>query len=318
MIVRSIFFIVCLLRIGAVEELINAAPVQIPGQTLRDGKVSRQGVDLFFRIVGDRGPLAIILAGGPGADPSYVQPVVAELSKHYQCLLFEQRGTGRSKLKMYNFQTINFQEYLGDLEALRTYLKQEKLLLVGHSWGAMLALSYAGTYPKRTRAVVSIDSGPIAENHAAAEEANITRRLLPSEQQEVLEWEKRKTTDPILAFGEIQRIMMSAYFYDRQKAAQSLHYMAPGINTEVMRLGYQPEFGSLHKFIRSRLPAIKSPVLLVHGRQDAVAEASVAEAHSLIKRSQLALINNCGHLPWLEQPNQLWEKVNAFLDELQK
>jgi proline iminopeptidase len=319
MIQRAFCFFLCFITIATIEpESLNAAPVQTSIQAVRERKLSRNGLDLFFRIVGDKGPLVIILAGGPGADPGYMQPVFTELSKNYQCVVFEQRGTGRSKLRTYDFRTVNFQAYLEDLEALRTELKQKKLLLLGNSWGAMLALSYAGTYPNRAGAVVSIDSGPIAEEHAAAEEANVIRRLLPSELQEIGEWEKRKTTDPSLAFGKIQRIMMTAYFQDRQKAAQSLGLIWPGLNIEVMRLGYQPEFGSLQKFIRSRLRAIKAPVLLVHGRQDPVAEGGVAEAHSLIRRSQLVLINNCGHLPWLEQPDQFWESVNAFLKALQK
>jgi proline iminopeptidase len=225
---------------------------------------------------------------------------------------------GRSKLKTYDSGTINFQQYLDDLEALRKALNQQKLLLVGQSWGAMLALSYAGTYPNHIRAVVSIDAGPIAEDHAAAEEANVIRRLLPSEQKEIDEWEKRKAMDPLPAFREIQRIMAAAYFQDPQRAHEFVNDVWPTLNIEVMRLGYQKEFGALHEFIRSRLRAIRARVLLVHGLQDAVAEGGVVEAHRLIRGSQLALINNCGHVPWLEQPDQLWDTVNRFLTALQK
>jgi len=296
----------------------NAGPLQPSGQVPREGRLSRDGVDLFFRIFGEKGPLVIILAGGPGADPGYMKPVVAALSNNYQCVLFEQRGTGRSKLKTYDSGTINFQQYLDDLEALRKALNQQKLLLVGQSWGAMLALSYAGTYPNHIRAVVSIDAGPIAEDHAAAEEANVIRRLLPSEQKEIDEWEKRKAMDPLPAFREIQRIMAAAYFQDPQRAHEFVNDVWPTLNIEVMRLGYQKEFGALHEFIRSRLRAIRARVLLVHGRQDAVAEGGVVEAHRLIRGSQLALINNCGHVPWLEQPDQLWDTVNRFLRALQK
>jgi len=52
---------------------------------------------------------------------------------------------------------------------------------------------------------------------------------------------------------------------------------------------------------------------LVHGRQDAVAEGGVVEAHHLIKSSRLALIDKCGHVPWIEQPEELWKAVEAFI-----
>jgi len=298
---------------------IAAGPVWLGAmEPARDGEFTRNGIVLHYRIIGAKGSLAVILAGGPGGDPGYVQPVVDELSKSYQCVVFEQRGTGRSKLATYDAKNIAFEEYLKDLEALRIHLGQSKLLLVGHSWGGMLGLSYAGTYPNRVRALVSIDSGPIAEEHAVAEEANGLRRLLPAERDQVEKWEQRKAADPFLVFAETLRLMMSAYFYNPKRAEDSLHWMTPQLNMRVMWLGYQPAFGSLHEFIRARLSAVKAPVLLIHGRQDPVAEAGVAEAHQLIRRSRLILINECGHMPWIEQPEQLWKAVHSFLASLPK
>ncbi len=230
----------------------------------------------------------------------------------FLCLLLEQRGTGRSKLATYSENTINFQSYLDDLEALRKHLNQPKLLLVGHSWGGMLALSYAGTYPDRVRAVISIDAGPIAEEHAIAEEANALRRLDRREQDRLMELDKRKAADPVGTFAEMQRATLGAYFYDARKASSAATWLTGDSNLEVMRLGYEPAFGSLNTFIRARLHSIRAPVLLVHGRQDAVAEGGVVEAHQLIKSSRLVFIDKCGHVPWIEQPEALWKAVERI------
>jgi proline iminopeptidase len=278
-----------------------------------DGAVDRGQFSLHYTISGNGGPLIVVLAGGPGGDPSYLKPVVDRLSTRSLCLLLEQRGTGRSKLATYNEKTINFQSYLDDLEALRKHLNQPKLLLVGHSWGGMLALSYAGTYPDRVRAVISIDAGPIAEEHAIAGEANALRRIDRREQGRLLELDKRKSADPVGTFAEIQRATLGAYFYDVGKASTAATWLTGDSNLEVMRLGYEPAFGSLNAFIRARLHSIRAPVLLVHGRQDAVAEGGVVEAHQLIKSSRLAFIDKCGHLPWIEQPDELWKAVEAFI-----
>src|SRR2546430_4713738 len=112
------------------------------GSLARDGSVERDGFRLFYRVLGDRGRVVIMLAGGPGGDPAYLKPVIDRLKTKYQCVLLEQRGTGRSKLSKYNTHTINFESYLQDLEALQGQLKESKLLLIGHSWCGMLALSY--------------------------------------------------------------------------------------------------------------------------------------------------------------------------------
>src|SRR5437763_607676 len=62
-------------------------------EVVTDTAFTRDGTELHYRIIGRGGPLLVILAGGPGADPEYVWPVVEELSRTYQCVLFEQRGT---------------------------------------------------------------------------------------------------------------------------------------------------------------------------------------------------------------------------------
>jgi proline iminopeptidase len=122
--------------------------------------------------------------------------------------------------------------------------------------------------------------------------------------------------DPTGAFGEIQRATLPAYFYDVRKAVGAATWLTGDANLEVMRLGYEPVFGSLHTFIRGRLRAIKAPVLLVHGRQDAVAEGGLFEAHQLIRPSRVALIDKCGHLPWIEQPEEMWRAIETFLTTL--
>ena len=178
-------------------------------------------------------------------------------------------------------------------------------------WDARV--SYAGTYPDRVRAIITIDAGPIAEEHASAEEANALRRLDRREQDRLVELEKRKAADPVGTFAEMQRATLGAYFYDARKALTAATWLTGDSNLEVMRLGYEPAFGSLNSFIRARLHSIRAPVLLVHGRQDAVPEGGVVEAHQLIKSSRLAFIDKCGHVPWIEQPEELRKAVEAFI-----
>src|SRR5256886_13374992 len=68
--------------------------------------------------------------------------------------------------------------------------------------------------------------------------------------------------------------------------------------------------------IRPKLRTITAPVLLLQGRQDLAGEANVCEAHSLIRNSTLSFIDKCGHMPWLEQPEQTWKIVDEFLAHL--
>jgi len=143
-----------------------------------DGKVTRDGVDLFYKIVGPpSGDYVLVLSGGPGEDIHSMQGIADELGKKYRCIMWEQRGTGRSKLPKYDASTINLNAYIEDIEALRKQLRAEKFVVVGNSWGMILGLAYAGTHPDATRAVVTIGSGPITFEYLGVFSDNQIARL---------------------------------------------------------------------------------------------------------------------------------------------
>src|SRR5436189_279656 len=114
----------------ATDPLLAAASAQ---QNLADSKLTRDGIDLFYTIVGTSGDYVLVLSGGPGEDIRSMQGVADELGKKYRCIMWEQRGTGRSKLPRYDASTINLAAYIEDIEALRKQLHAEKLIVVGNS-----------------------------------------------------------------------------------------------------------------------------------------------------------------------------------------
>src|SRR5258708_2491426 len=58
---------------------VSQKPARANATFARDGHVNRGEFELFYRVVGDQGPLVVILAGGPGGEPSYMQPVLERL-----------------------------------------------------------------------------------------------------------------------------------------------------------------------------------------------------------------------------------------------
>ena len=96
--------VICALNLSvAASRNVAAVP-----QNSVDGKVARDGVDLFYHIVGLAvGDYVLVLSGGPGEDIHSMQGIADELGKKYRCVMWEQRGTGRSKLPTYDSSTIN-------------------------------------------------------------------------------------------------------------------------------------------------------------------------------------------------------------------
>src|SRR5437870_238686 len=282
-----------------------------------DGRVRRDGIDLFYKVVGPAsGDYVLVLSGGPGEDIHSMEGIADELGKKYRCVMWEQRGTGRSKLPRYDSSTINLNAYMEDIEALRKQLHVDKFIVVGNSWGMILGLAYAGTHPDAVRAVTTIGSGPITFEYLGVFSDNQFARLGACELEVRDFWKDpaRETADSDRAAFERLRAATVAYFYDRKKAL----LMAAELDPKDYNFHVPPAFLSAEgKYdFRPKLGTIAAPVLLVQGRQDLAGEANVCEAHSLINNSTLAFVDKCGHMPWLEQPEQTWKIVGDFLARL--
>jgi proline iminopeptidase len=120
--------------------------------------------DQFYLPAGDRhalyvaqygqpdGPATVVLHGGPG---SGTQPSVLEwfdLSRQ-RVVLFDQRGAGRST-PLGEIAHNDSQALVADIERLRKHLTISRWMVVGGSWGATLALMYAGAHKEHIRALV--------------------------------------------------------------------------------------------------------------------------------------------------------------------
>ena len=310
--------IVALALLGALNLSVAASGNVAPApQNSADGKITRDGVDLFYRVVGPAtGDYVLVLSGGPGEDIHSMQGIADELGKKYRCIMWEQRGTGRSRLPKYDASTINLNAYVEDIEALRRHLHAEKFIVIGNSWGMILGLAYAGTHPDAVRAVVTIGSGPITFEYLGVFSDNQFARLGACELEVRDFWKDpaRESADSDRAAFERLRAATIAYFYDRKKALQ----MAAELDPKDYNFHVPPAFLSAEgKYdFRPKLKTITAPVLLLQGRQDIAGEANIIEAHSLIRNSTLAFIDKCGHMPWLEQPEQTWKIVDEFLAHL--
>lgn len=223
---------------------IFALSIVCSGHAATEGTVTRDGVELHYTVVGDRGPYALILSGGPGEEVGSMAGVAEHLRQHYRCVMLEQRGTGRSHLTTYDPSTINLQAYIEDIEALRKHLGAEQLVVVGNSWGMMLALAYGGAHPAAAKAIVTLGSGPISRDYLDVFAANQRMFLAPSDRELVDLW-----SDPAVdarrpeqaAFERI-RATAPAYFYDRHAALRYATELRPSdFHVRVLRAFAQAE-----------------------------------------------------------------------------
>jgi len=278
----------------------------------QDGSFTSGGQQIYYRAQGTGAPI-VLLSGGPGFEVDYMAPV-GEFLPGRQKILLEQRGTGRTRAAKFNADEFTLRTAVQDLEALREHLKQERLFLVGHSWGGMLAMAYAAAHPDRVDRLILISSGGPTLEFAGWFNDNIHARLRPEDEAAQQYWkdaEKRGVSPDKVAIESV-RAIVPGYFYDRAKA---LAFAA-----QLTESSYHPDtnaalFADLAKAydVRQGLRAVARPVLIIAGHQDPVGDKTAEDIRSLIKSSTLVYLDKCGHFPWIEQPDAMRSAIAAFL-----
>ena len=87
------------------------------------------------------------------------EPLAVKLSGNYEIIIYDQRGTGRSFIKNPDSTNITMRLMVEDIERLRKHLHIDKLVIMGHSFGGMLASYYAAFYPEHIKALILSSSG---------------------------------------------------------------------------------------------------------------------------------------------------------------
>ncbi|MBS1724714.1 MAG: alpha/beta hydrolase [Armatimonadetes bacterium] len=278
-----------------------------------DGKVKRDGFDLYYRTEGSGTPL-VILSGGPGLEVGYMKPIGAFLPAGYQKVYLEQRGTGRSQPPTISKETMTLKLVVEDLEALRIALKQDRLNLLGHSWGGMLAMAYAAAHPDRVDRMILLGSGGCTLEFVQWFEDNITARMRPEDVAAQEHWEKegKSGVDPEKVELESLRAKCPAYFFNRDKGLAFAKSLTDGaLHVQVGGLLFQDLAKEYD--LRAGLRKFKRPVLIVQGHQDPIGDVTAREIHDTIDGSQLLFLSKCGHFAWLERPDEFRKAVAEFL-----
>jgi proline iminopeptidase len=149
-----------LLAIGALW-VVTMGDYPVPATVTQDADLPRLevgGVTLHAQGFGNTAdPAIVVLHGGPGGDHRSLLPL-AELSDTHRVTFYDQRGAGLSERVPPEALTLqaHIEELSGVLDAVSP---DAPAILIGHSWGAMLASAYLGQHPERVAAAVLIEPG---------------------------------------------------------------------------------------------------------------------------------------------------------------
>jgi proline iminopeptidase len=277
--------------------------VEVPGATLW---TARQG----------SGPPIVLLHGGPGLW-DYMGPVARMLDDIATVYRYDQRACGRSS----GGPPYTVEAAVADLEALRVHWGLERWVVLGHSWGATLALAYCLAHPERVQALVYVSGVGIHTGWREEFHANMDALIPPEERRELAGLRARLASgegDVAAALNREYCVRAwSAEMVDRENArelAQSVLVDGVQANWEVNRvLAPEGERFAEQSSMPKQLAALRVPTLVLHGEIDprpAWAGQRVAEH---IPGAEFVLLPGVGHFVWLDSPDLLGDALRGFL-----
>ena len=116
---------------------------------------------LWFRGSSRDNPALVLLHGGPGGSlGALFRRYNAELERHFLVVTWEQRGAGRSYKKGIPSASMTVAQFVRDLgevvELVKAHFRQDKVILLAHSWGTILGTLYAHRHPENVAMYVGV------------------------------------------------------------------------------------------------------------------------------------------------------------------
>jgi proline iminopeptidase len=279
------------------------------------GFTSTTQIPLYWAMYGPEGaPRLLVLHGGPGAHHDYLLPQMLQLADSYELIFYDQRGGGRSKTD--DRTPITWRTHVEDLDHVIGELGLDPVIIVGYSWGGLLAILYAieaaaGRTRHRPTRLVLIDPAPVTRAYREDFEREFLRRQSDAAVGKLradLASSGLRERDPDAYRQRAFELSVAGYFAD----PAATHDLTPFRVTGRVQQSVWESLGQYNLLAPGQLDSIVVPTLIVHGRQDPIPLAS-SEATANAMGAQLVVIENAGHVPYVEQPQALFTAVRDFL-----
>ena len=274
---------------------------------------SYDGTRLVVTEVGS-GPPLVCLPGGPGRAAAYLEDL-GGLSASRTLVLLDPRAVGRSEVPA-DPATLHATRLVDDVEALRVDLGLDRLDLLGHSAGTVVAQLWAAAHPDRVGSLVLVtptaalqgfgrddvpairaarSTEPWYADAAAAQEA-LDAGAPPAQQQALV-----RATRPFFYGRWDSRTQAHAATADTQSSKRAELGFAAGPS---------PDLDAL----RAALAGVTAPVLVVGGERDALTGVdAVHHVAAAFPSGRAVVLPGAGHFPWVDEPEAFRTAVSDFL-----
>ncbi len=321
---------------GAVRRGTNLrAPLEPPKQDERAFWRVEPDVKLFHFSEG-AGRTVLVLHGGPAIPSNVPWPGLSSVEGfafHY----FHQRGCGRSTHPFDAFhggsfysnmkeleRTLGLGAQVADVERVRRILGVERVVLVGHSFGALIAALYAAEFPEHVSALVLESPADLLVVPSEGGLFELVKARLPTAERRDFEAYLERYLDFRHLFDKSEaqltalHLEFGRYYFAALRANGAGGAESPSLAPSASEAGgFMPQavylsMGRKHDW-RSALAGVRAPVLVLHGERDLQPVSASRAFAAAFPNAELRIVAGATHFAHSEKPVAFAEEVRAFL-----
>lgn len=255
--------------------------------------ITPDGARILYRVSG-KGPFALAMPVPWGLDSFIQTRGFSSLAFYLALVTFDPRGVGgsdpaRSEAEFSRETTVR------DAAAVADALGLSRSVVMGHSGGGAVALTFALQYPERVSHLILLSTAAWWSDPSPLR----TDQGFPATEDEMRERMR----------DEVARAVRHPEVF-----AHAMDELLPRMRFSPERLRWVVDQGAKTYDVRSRLSEIRAPTLILHGREDTrVALERAEELHRGIPGSRLVVLEDCGHWPHVEKRVEFVAAVKEFL-----
>lgn len=252
--------------------------------------------NLFYSVAGEGEPLVFI--HGNFNDSRIWSCQVDKFSKYYKVICYDLRGYGKSDTPTSSFS------HFEDLKSLLDLLGIKNVIVVGSSLGGSIAIDFALKYPEYVKALV-----------LAAPAINGYRYPLRLMIEAIKSISALKSKGFEVAIEKFISNPFWSYFIPSNDKQEARELALQTIRTQKNFYSWDFKLAvPLKPYAVKRIKEIQVPTLIVLSDKDLAFNIKVGEyIHKGIENSKKVILSGCGHIPFIENPEEFNEKVLDFL-----
>ena len=281
-----------------------------------DGHLVDIGDTELFVVERGQGHPLILLHGGPGLDHHMFGDYLDALGDRCRLILVDQRANGRSGRPP--VATWTLAQHAADVGLLARALGLPRYAVLGHSYGAFVALQQAVDFPgAAAQTIVScgVGSSAVLMSHVEAELARFEPLAL--REQVAQSWAREATAQTAADVAELLRLQLPFHFGDPldPRIAEFERRTAGMVGApEVLRLFASGGYGGIE--VEDRLASVPQPVLVLAGRHDRTCSVAAAERIAArLPQARLHVFEHSGHMTFAEQNDEFVAVLRGFLHQ---